>query len=310
MVAPVSGGAGDADVAQLGLKHSELDHLGWLNGDNYTLIAGTLNTLAGILHAFPDSIVGWSPGEADEIQFGGSNMGAAVSAIGSLFNTLASNASFQGGRSATVAGYQRRFDEWAFQSNLAAKELEQIDRQIAAAEIRVAMAEQELKNHDQQIKNAKDIDQLMHDKFSNQQLYQWMPTERDALLPRLPARVRTRQAPEHAYRYELGLTDSKFVLSATGTACTRVSWRASSFSSTRDAWSRTISTRTAASSRSPSKYRCASSTQRRLSPCGRPANASSSFPSGCSIWIFPATTSGASRASPSPCPASSDRTRP
>src|SRR5262249_5232801 len=206
MVSPVRAGAGDADVGQLGLTHSELDHLGWLNvANNYTLIAGTHNMVSGIFHSLPDSIVGWSAGEADEIQFGGSHMGAAVSAMGALFSTLASNATFQGGRSATVAGYQRRFDEWAFQSNLAAKELEQIDRQIAAALIRAAVAEQELKNHEQQIRNAQDIDRLMREKFSDQQLYQWMTRQTSTLYFRAyQLAYDLAKRAERAYRYELG----------------------------------------------------------------------------------------------------------
>ena len=139
-------------------------------------------------------------------------MGAAASAFGGVFTTLASNATFQGGRSATIASYQRRFDEWAFQSNLAAKELEQIDRQIAAAGIRVAIAEQELQNHDQQIRNAKDIDQVMHDKFSNQQLYQWMSRQSSTLyFGAYQLALDVAKRAERAYRHELGLTDSNFV---------------------------------------------------------------------------------------------------
>jgi hypothetical protein len=213
MVSPVRAGAGDTDVGQLGLTHSELDHLGWLNvANNYTLIAGTHSILSSIFHSLPDSIVGWSAGETNEIKFGGSHMGAAVSAMGALFSTLASNASFQGGRSATVAGYQRRFDEWAFQSNFAAKELEQIDRQIAVALIRVAVAEQELKNHEQQIRNAQDIDRLMREKFSDQQLYQWMTRQTSTLYFRAyQLAYDLAKRAERAYRYELGLADSNFV---------------------------------------------------------------------------------------------------
>ncbi len=53
----------------------------------------------------------------------------------------------------------RREEEWKHQADLASKELVQIDKQIAAAEIRKAIAEQEIKNHDKQIENAKKVDE-------------------------------------------------------------------------------------------------------------------------------------------------------
>ena len=42
--------------------------------------------------------------------------------------------------SATLGGYHRRQDDWIHQADLATKELEQVKKQIAAAEIRQAIA--------------------------------------------------------------------------------------------------------------------------------------------------------------------------
>ena len=72
------------------------------------------------------------------------------------------------------AEYQRRQDEWTHQANLATIELKQIDQQSTAAQIRLAIAEQELRNHDQQIGNAKETDQFLRNKFTNQDLFSWM----------------------------------------------------------------------------------------------------------------------------------------
>ena len=41
----------------------------------------------------------------------------------------------------TVASYQRRKEEWDFQKDLAVKEIDQIDKQIDAATLRIDMAE-------------------------------------------------------------------------------------------------------------------------------------------------------------------------
>ena len=45
---------------------------------------------------------------------------------------------------AIMGGHQRRFDDWKLQERLANKELEQIEKQIAAADIRQAIAEHEI----------------------------------------------------------------------------------------------------------------------------------------------------------------------
>ncbi len=57
---------------------------------------------------------------------------------------------------------------------LAEKENDQIDKQIAAAEIRNQISQKELENHDLQRTNSQAIDEYMRSKFSNQELYNWM----------------------------------------------------------------------------------------------------------------------------------------
>jgi hypothetical protein len=76
-----------------------------------------------------------------------------------------------------VAEYTRRQDEWDHQANLATIELKQLDQQLLAAEIRLAIAQQELANHDQQIDNASATDEFLRSKFTNQDLYQRMVGE-------------------------------------------------------------------------------------------------------------------------------------
>ena len=76
-----------------------------------------------------------------------------------------------------MGGYERRWDDWKLQEQVAAKELEQIDKQIAAQQIRVAIAEKELAVHDKQIDNADAIDDFLRTKYTNQELYSWMTSQ-------------------------------------------------------------------------------------------------------------------------------------
>ena len=74
---------------------------------------------------------------------------------------------------ATQASNERRWEDYKLQERLAEKELDQLDRQLAAAELRIAIAEKELENHVLQIENAKATDDFMRSKYTNGALYQW-----------------------------------------------------------------------------------------------------------------------------------------
>jgi hypothetical protein len=92
-----------------------------------------------------------------------SAMRSALSAMDKLAN-LAS----------TMGSYQRRQEDWEHQAKLAQIDVAQIDRQIAAAELRQAIAERELQNLELQIEKAKTVEEYYKSKYTNKQLYDWM----------------------------------------------------------------------------------------------------------------------------------------
>ncbi len=77
---------------------------------------------------------------ASGTSIGGQQLSAAVSAISAIQGISAIINNAQGSMAATLGGYERRRDDWNFQTDTANKELEQIDQQILAAEIRLDMA--------------------------------------------------------------------------------------------------------------------------------------------------------------------------
>lgn len=95
--------------------------------------------------------------------------GHALSAINAIMSTLDKT----GSMAATIGGYWRRKDEWDFQSQQATTEIAQIDKQIAAAQIRLAIAEKELMNQELQIESSLATDEYMRTKYTNRQLYDW-----------------------------------------------------------------------------------------------------------------------------------------
>ena len=152
-----------------------------LNLNTASLVVHTAGAVAdvlgGVVAAIPDFQIGASG-------FGGSPHASAKTGGQSFSKAaeLAARALYQTSTimdkgasiASTLAGYQRRMEDWQHQLALASKELEQMDRQIAAAQIRIDNARRELDNHDLQIENSKAIDAFFHDKYTNQELYEWM----------------------------------------------------------------------------------------------------------------------------------------
>ncbi len=208
-------GAGDSDLQGLALLTNETTYMGQLKQSNdFGQVAGSTSTLAGVFHTMPDisvsvslfGIVGAST------VTGGSHLGAAASAVASAFDTAARVSAYQAGRSQTIAGYQRRFDEWRFQSNVAARELAQIDKQIVATKIRAQIAAAELENHDKQVTNAEQVDEFLRDKYTNAELYSWISGQISGVYFGMYqlAHAMAKRA-ERAFRLELGLPDSAFI---------------------------------------------------------------------------------------------------
>lgn len=71
---------------------------------------------------------------------------------------LSSEAALEG----KVGSYARREQDWAFQRNLAAGEMNQIIKQFAAAQLREAIAEQDLASHRQQMRHAEEIERFLN----------------------------------------------------------------------------------------------------------------------------------------------------
>jgi len=142
-----------------------------------TLAAGIAEGIGAIAHAFPNlhAVAGFPPAVITET--GGTFVGQVASAVARGYGTDASIASMVSGGLQTEAGYIRRRDEWRLQAQLAKRELAQVDKQIAAQEIRIALAERELSNLDLRRSQSRDVEDVLRTKFSNTELYDWMVSE-------------------------------------------------------------------------------------------------------------------------------------
>ena len=154
---------------------------------------------------------GWAASPVNTYTFAG-NTGDTAEAAAKYLGILASVSSAGSSLAASIGSYNRRWDEWKHQERLANKEIEHIDKQIAAARIRQEIATKELQNHELQVENARAVDEFMRSKFTNRELYDWMVAQTSALyFQAYQLAYDLAKRAERAYQFERGITSSSFV---------------------------------------------------------------------------------------------------
>ena len=169
----------------------------------------------GVLKAIPNFLLGasgfgGSPHATAET--GGGAFGDAAKFAAEGLGHIARNLDKMASLANSLAGYDRRRDEWDFQRDLAAKEIEQLDRSIAAAELRIVIAEKELENHVAQIDNVKAVDAFLQSKYTNEELYQWQIGQISSVyFQSYKLAYDLAKRAERCFRFELGLNDSSYI---------------------------------------------------------------------------------------------------
>ena len=178
--------------------------------------ASTISLIGGIVAAIPEIKTGLagtlsSPVTVAKIIDGLSL--AKASELGALSQSMQSAAkSAQASISSLTGGFLRREQEWQNQKELALREIKQIEKQIEAANVRVALAERDFENHERQIENARSIREFMEQKFTNVELYQWMVGQVSTLyFQSYQLAYDLAKQTERAYRHELALSDATFI---------------------------------------------------------------------------------------------------
>jgi hypothetical protein len=150
---------------------------------DFRLTANIVNNVSAVLTFIPDFDIDlhfWGLGGSSQI-FGGKKLSDAGRVAAEIIQTLAAWEQDQAGMAGRTAGHERRADEWMLQYNLAGHELMQIGRQILSSLIAAQLARHEYQNIQQQIANAGEVDQFLHDKFTNEELHLWMQGETSRL---------------------------------------------------------------------------------------------------------------------------------
>ncbi|KAF2012900.1 hypothetical protein BU24DRAFT_484769 [Aaosphaeria arxii CBS 175.79] len=146
------------------------------------------------------------------VTYGGANLSYSASYFGAFLSRSAGLLSKGAGMAATMGSHWRRKDDWDLQKRLASKELDQFDKQIAGASVRLEISTQELSSHDLQQENAKEIRDYLESKFNNVELYDWMIGQLSTLyFQSYQMAYDISKRAERAYAFELGLPKADFV---------------------------------------------------------------------------------------------------
>jgi Tc toxin complex TcA C-terminal TcB-binding domain/Neuraminidase-like domain len=170
--------------------------------------------LAGGLKLIPNFMAGgagFGGSPTVTVTLGGQTIGAAAESGAQVISSLTRVADKAAGMAGTQGSYQRRKQEWDFQVALADKELDQVDQQIKTAGLHVDMLSKDLTSHDLQVKNAEKTRDLMHSKYTNQELYEWMSGQiASVYYSAYKLAFDTAKKAERCFDHELG-TDKSYI---------------------------------------------------------------------------------------------------
>jgi peptidoglycan hydrolase-like protein with peptidoglycan-binding domain len=163
-------------------------------------VAGGVSAVGSVLGVLPEFEASFPPA----VQWGGRELNNLMTGIASAIRAAGNVVSTEGQVTGLKGGYERRQEDWQFQRDQAVLQIDGLDKQRLAAQIREALARLELRNHEEQVRQSQEIADFVTRKFSGQALYEWMGGQLMALYSqtfRLALDLARRA--ERAYRFEL-----------------------------------------------------------------------------------------------------------
>jgi len=179
------------------------------------IVSTILNTAGGAAHLVPKvegGVAGAGGSPTATVGYGGDNVGKSATNFAAMFQGIASILHQTGQMLEAQAVYERRDEENDFQIEFTRKEKDQLNKQIEASRIRHAITEKERDNTDMQIEHSKSIDEYMHAKYTNEQLYDWMLKQLATVyFQSYQLAYDMAKRAEKNMRFELGISDTSFI---------------------------------------------------------------------------------------------------
>lgn len=183
-----------AESAQIGLEVASMVARG-------SAFVGSI--VASILHLVPNV------GAPTAVTFGGIQLGENQIDLAKALDYTAALFSQGSGLSAIIGHNKRREQEWELQEEMASHDVTRIEAQIKASGLRKEMLEKELDVHEKSIEQKEEEYNFLKEKFTNQELYQWMVSQLASLyFQAYKMAYEFAKAAEKAYQFERHTQDT------------------------------------------------------------------------------------------------------
>jgi len=164
----------------------------------FSTMGSIVRGLSAVAYALPNV------GSPFAMTYGGQQLGATLAGAANVQDAYASIASMVAAASQTIAGYERREQEWQLQLMTASYDDTIAGAQLTGAQAELAAATRDLAVHLASIEQARDYESALKSKFTSQELYEWMIGRLSAVYSQaylLALDMAT--GAELAYQYEL-----------------------------------------------------------------------------------------------------------
>lgn len=146
--------------------------------DTFSTISSVLKLVSPIVALIPQFDAHATPlGVGAKVGFGGVQLKGLADGGAEIADKIAAAFLTSAERASKMAGYYRRAEDYVFQANTATAELVQFGRQIVSALIREQITKKEYENHIKQIEQSEEVNTFLQEKFTNEELYNWMQGE-------------------------------------------------------------------------------------------------------------------------------------
>jgi len=165
---PIESGVSSEEAAQL----SALKAARGANDDAFFS-----QVCAGLASLLPDESITVTPPFGFSLTYGGSHVGNWYRALALVDEKGIIEHGYLAQEYGIAGALLRRNAEWQFQADSATQQVDQVQAQIDAATARVAAAERDIAQTERERDNNEELLSLLEDKFTNEELYDWMLSE-------------------------------------------------------------------------------------------------------------------------------------
>lgn len=180
-----------------------------LTGTGAALMEGSaiIKLAAGVSKGVPQFHIGpWCFGT----EVGGKQKGDFVQSLAESMETGGDGISMMGDAVGQVAQFERTKEDWQLQQQTAESEVIQIQAQLEGAKLQEVVAQYEINLLEKEREHNETVATFFQDKFTNQQLYQWMANRLSSLyFQTYKIAFDAAKQAEKAFQFERGLTASE-----------------------------------------------------------------------------------------------------